>query len=67
MVDAAECRGCTCSIQSGGEDHQTPLYRTPLICNSQFRIRRYLGHDHVEDSEERVGSWLLLGAVAFGV
>ena len=29
----------------GGEDHRTPVYRTPLVCNEevQFAVRRRVG------------------------
>ncbi len=47
MIDASkECRIYLMDTESiGGDDHRTPVYRTPLICNEirRFRAGGYLG------------------------
>ena len=47
MIDASkECRIYLMDTESiGGDDHRTPVYRTPLICNEirGFRAGRHLG------------------------
>ena len=49
MVDAGkECRVYLMDTASiGGDDHRTPLYRTPLICNEEvnYCVGGHLGID----------------------
>ena len=50
MIDASkECRIYLMDTESiGGDDHRTPAYRTPLICNEfvDFAASRHLGLAH---------------------
>ena len=61
MIDASkECRIYLMDTESiGGDDHRTPAYRTPLICNEivDFARGRHLGlAGHLGRRTARAGS-----------
>ena len=67
-----ECRVWLLDTSSlGGEDHRTPVYRTPLICNEevQFAARRRVGRARDVGGIERhpLDPGALLGTEALGI
>jgi hypothetical protein len=65
VTGSKECRLYLLDPKSaGGEDHQTPLYRTPLICNEEVNFASagiWGSMTTWEDAGARAGCWLHSG------